>query len=134
MRFLLERRHKLQLKTMLKSKRVDYDKAFTPITLLDAIRLLPILICLIKFKLYQMDDKCSFLNNYLEVKVSHDFSNDVNNMVGVIVKYGEIFVIVQIYVNDIVFQRVSSNKLYYFVQQMQVEFEMSRVDDATPRI
>lgn len=50
-----------------------------------------------------MDVKISFLNRYLEVEVNHNSSNDANNIEGVIVKDNGILMIVQIYVDDIVF-------------------------------
>lgn len=85
---------------------VDFDEAPSRITYLEAIRQLHGLFCLLKFKLYQMDVKSSFLNSYLEVEVSLNASNDLNNIYDVILEDNGIIMIVQIYVDYIVFGRI----------------------------
>lgn len=57
-----------------------YDaENFTPISHLGAIRLIQILSCILKFKLYHMDVKSAFLNRYLNMEVNQDFSNYATN-------------------------------------------------------
>lgn len=46
-------------------KGVDFDEKFAHVALLEAIRLLLGILCLLKFKLYQIDVKSVFLNGYL---------------------------------------------------------------------
>ncbi|KAA0038999.1 envelope-like protein [Cucumis melo var. makuwa] len=48
---------------------VDFDETFTPVTRLEAIRLLLGISCIRKFKLYQIDVKSAFLNGYLNEEV-----------------------------------------------------------------
>ncbi|TYK31591.1 uncharacterized protein E5676_scaffold172G00930 [Cucumis melo var. makuwa] len=48
---------------------VDFDETFTPIARLEAIRLLLEISCIQRFKLYQMDVKSAFLNDYLNEEV-----------------------------------------------------------------
>lgn len=48
---------------------VDFDEPFAPATKLKAIRLLLRLSCFPKFKLYQMNVKSVFLNEYLNEEV-----------------------------------------------------------------
>lgn len=48
-----------------------------------------------------------------------------------ILKDNRVLMIIQIYVDDIIFQGMSSKMLYDFVQQMQAEFEMSMVGELT---
>ena len=48
---------------------VDYDETFAPITHTEFIRILLALACHLKFKLYQMDVKTTFLNGLLKEDV-----------------------------------------------------------------
>ena len=50
-------------------ERVDYDETFAPIARMESIRILLTLACHLKFKLYQMDKKTSFLNGFLKEDV-----------------------------------------------------------------
>ena len=45
---------------------VDFDETFTPIAHMESIRVLLALACHLKFKLYQMDVKTTFLNEFLK--------------------------------------------------------------------
>ena len=45
---------------------VDYDATFAPVTRMESIRILLALACHLKFKLYQMDVKTTFLNGLLK--------------------------------------------------------------------
>ena len=47
-------------------ERVNYDETFVPVTRIESIRILLTLSCHLKFKLYQMDVKTSFLNGLLK--------------------------------------------------------------------
>ncbi|GAA0166755.1 transmembrane signal receptor [Lithospermum erythrorhizon] len=48
---------------------VDFEETFAPVARQEAIRLLFSLACLMKFKLFQMDVKSSFLNGVMEDEV-----------------------------------------------------------------
>ncbi|KAA0053320.1 gag-pol polyprotein [Cucumis melo var. makuwa] len=48
---------------------VDFDEIFAPVASLEAIHLLLSIFCFRKFKLYQMDVKSAFLNEYLNEEV-----------------------------------------------------------------
>ena len=48
---------------------VDYDETFAPVAYLDSIIILFALACQLKFKLYQMDAKTTFLNGLLKEDV-----------------------------------------------------------------
>ena len=49
--------------------RVDFNETFTPVARLESIRLLLGVVCMLKFKLFQMDVKKAFLNGYLNEEV-----------------------------------------------------------------
>ena len=48
---------------------VNFDESFAPVVRLESIRILMSIACTMNFKLYQMDVKCAFLNDYLNEKV-----------------------------------------------------------------
>ena len=48
---------------------VDYDETFAPVAYMKSIRILLALACHLKFKLYQMDVKTTFLNGFLKEDV-----------------------------------------------------------------
>ena len=48
---------------------VDYDETFAPVACMESIRILLVLACHLKFKLYQMDVKTTFLNGFLKEDV-----------------------------------------------------------------
>ena len=48
---------------------VDYDETFAPIARMESIRILLALACHLRFKLYQMDEKATFLNGLLKEDV-----------------------------------------------------------------
>ena len=64
-------RNKSQLVTQgyTQVEEVDFDESFAPIARLESIRILLSITCTIDFKLYQMDMKCAFLNEYLNEEV-----------------------------------------------------------------
>ena len=100
-----------------------------------------------------MDVKNSLLNRYLNVEIIEDVNdvndmdgvnekgdhvevikdigNDVNNMDDVILKDNRNLIIIQSYVDDIMFRGRSSKMLYDFILPMQAEFEMSMVGELT---
>ena len=48
---------------------VDCDETFAPVAHIESIRILLVLACHLKFKLYQMDVKTAFLNRFLKEDV-----------------------------------------------------------------
>ena len=48
---------------------VDFDESFALVARLESIPILMSIICTMNFKLYQMDVKCAFLNEYLNEEV-----------------------------------------------------------------
>ena len=48
---------------------VDFDESFSPIARMESNRVLLALACHLKFKLYQMDVKTTFLNGFLKEDV-----------------------------------------------------------------
>ena len=153
---------------------IDFDETFAPVARLEAIRLLLAYACFIKFKLFQMDVKCAFLNGYISEEVyveqppgfeNHAFPNHVFRLNKAL--YGlkqaprawyerlskfllnngfsrgnvdtTLFIkrnqndmlIIQIYVDDIIFGSTNESLCQDFAKLMQGEFEMSMMGELT---
>ena len=50
-------------------EKIDFDETFAPIARLEAIRLLLAYACFMNFKLFQMNLKSAFLNDYIAEEV-----------------------------------------------------------------
>ena len=48
---------------------VDFDESFAPVARLESLRILLSIACTMDFKLYQMNVKCAFLNEFLNEEV-----------------------------------------------------------------
>ena len=55
-----------------KEEGADYDDTYAPIVRLETIRLLLAFACIMNFRLYQMDVKSVFLNEYIEEEIYVD--------------------------------------------------------------
>ncbi|KAK6158602.1 hypothetical protein DH2020_005916 [Rehmannia glutinosa] len=88
---------------------IDYDETFAPVARLEAIRILLAYSCFKNFKLYQMDVKSAFLNGIIQEEVYK----------------GQDCLLVQIYVDDIIFGATNESLCKKFSKLMQGEFEMS---------
>ncbi|KAK6148275.1 hypothetical protein DH2020_019187 [Rehmannia glutinosa] len=90
---------------------IDYDETFAPIARLEAIRILLAYSCIKNFKLYQMDVKSAFLNGIIQEEKGQDC------------------LLVQIYVDDIIFGATNDSLCKKFSKLMQGEFEMSMIGE-----
>ncbi|WVZ64012.1 hypothetical protein U9M48_013598 [Paspalum notatum var. saurae] len=128
-------RNKARLK-----EEIDYEETFAPVAHLKAIRILLAFATSKGFKLQQMDVKYAFLNGFIEEEVyvrqppgfeSARFPDRSGFVMGSVDKTlfllsrGGDTLIVQIYVDDIIFGRSSHALVSSFAEQMSREFEMS---------
>ncbi|KAK6140670.1 hypothetical protein DH2020_025577 [Rehmannia glutinosa] len=90
---------------------IDYDETFAPVARLEAIRILLAYSCYKNFKLYQMDVKSAFLNGIIQEEKGQDC------------------LLVQIYVDDIIFGATNESLCKKFSKLMQGEFEMSMMGE-----
>ncbi|GJX79402.1 retrovirus-related pol polyprotein from transposon TNT 1-94 [Tanacetum coccineum] len=134
---------------------IDYDKTYGPVARLESIRILLAYACALDFKLYQMDVKSAFLNGLIneEVYVAQtsgfiDFAkpNYVYRLKKALYglkqapkawydntlftkKKDSNVIIVQIYVNDIIFGSTCQEICDDFAKIMHDEFEMSMMGE-----
>ncbi|CAA7013023.1 unnamed protein product [Microthlaspi erraticum] len=120
---------------------VDFDETFAPVARLESIRLFLGMACILNFKVYQMDVKSAFLNGILQeevyvaqpkgLKILHILSyvrGTVDKTLFTLEKKNEMMM-VQIYVDDIIFGGTSEKLVENFVKSMTKEFKMSMVGE-----
>ncbi|GKA71918.1 zinc finger, CCHC-type containing protein [Tanacetum coccineum] len=90
---------------------IDYDETYAPVARLESIRILLAYACALDFKLFQMDVKSSFL-----IVLSKR-------------RKGSNLIIVQIYVDDIIFGSTCQDMCDEFAKIMHDEFEMSMMGE-----
>ncbi|GJV01024.1 retrovirus-related pol polyprotein from transposon TNT 1-94 [Tanacetum coccineum] len=95
---------------------IDYDETYAPIARLESIRILLAYACGLDFKLFQMDVKSAFLNGMVDNTL---FTQ----------KKSSNLIIVQIYVDDIIFGSTCQDTCDEFAKIMHDEFEMSMMGE-----
>ncbi|WVZ80194.1 LOW QUALITY PROTEIN: hypothetical protein U9M48_027689 [Paspalum notatum var. saurae] len=138
-------RNKARLPGVSSKEGIDYEETFAPVARLEAIRILLAFAASKGFKPQQMDVKSAFLNGFIEEEVyvrqppgfeSARFPDRVYKLRKALygleldktlflLSRGSDTVIVQIYVDDIIFGGSSHALVSSFAEQMSREFEMS---------
>jgi hypothetical protein len=112
---------------------IDYEETFAPIARLEAIRILLAFSVAKGFKLHQMDVKSAFLNGVLEeevyVRQPPEFEMGEVDQTLFLLRQGKDILIVQVYVDDIVFGGSSNSLVARFAEDMSREFEMSMMGE-----
>ncbi|KAI3697859.1 hypothetical protein L6452_30957 [Arctium lappa] len=101
---------------------IDYDETFAPVSRLEAIRLFLAYAVYNDFKVYQMDVKSVFLNGKLNEEVY------VEQPPG---KIKDHIILVQIYVDDIIFGSTNPSLCTRFTERMKKTYKMSMMDELT---
>nr|GEV29680.1 retrovirus-related Pol polyprotein from transposon TNT 1-94 [Tanacetum cinerariifolium] len=124
---------------------IDYDETYAPLARLESVRILLAYACTLDFKLFQIDVKSAFLDSFIneEVYVAQpsgfiDFAkpNHVYKLKKALYdnilftkKKNYNFIIVQIYVNDIIFGSTCQELCDDFAKIIHDEFEMSMMGE-----
>ncbi|GJX74661.1 retrovirus-related pol polyprotein from transposon TNT 1-94 [Tanacetum coccineum] len=108
---------------------IDYDETYAPVARLESIRMLLAIACANDFKLYQIEVKSAFLNGFIneEVYVAQPLGMVDNTLFTK--KLKSHLIIVQIYVDDIIFGSTCQNLCDDFSKIMHDEFEMSMMGE-----
>ncbi|KAK6160393.1 hypothetical protein DH2020_003774 [Rehmannia glutinosa] len=134
---------------------IDYDETFAPVARLEAIRILLAYSCFKNFKLYQMDVKSAFLYGIIQEEVyklkkalyglkqaprawydrlssfllQNGFIRGKVDTTLFVFEKGQDCLLVQIYVDDIIFGATNDSLCKKFSKLMQGEFEMSMMGE-----
>nr|GEV49454.1 retrovirus-related Pol polyprotein from transposon TNT 1-94 [Tanacetum cinerariifolium] len=122
---------------------IDYDEIYALVARLESIRILLAIACASDFKLYQMDVKSAFLNGFLNEEqapkawydilkaflIKHEYSIGMVDNTLFTKNSKSHLIIVQIYVDDIIFGSTSQNLCDDFAKIMHDEFEMSVIGE-----
>ncbi|GJU15166.1 retrovirus-related pol polyprotein from transposon TNT 1-94 [Tanacetum coccineum] len=122
---------------------IDYDETYAPVSRLESIRILLAIACANDFKLYQMDVKSVFLNGFINEEqapkawydrlkaflIKHEYSMGMVDNTLFTKKSKSHIIIVQIYIEDIIFGSTCQNLCDDFANIMHDEFEMSMMGE-----
>ncbi|GJU91076.1 retrovirus-related pol polyprotein from transposon TNT 1-94 [Tanacetum coccineum] len=106
---------------------IDYDETYAPVARLESIRILLAIACANDFKLYQMDVKTpkAWYDRLKAFLLKHEYSMGMVDNTLFTKKFKSHLIIVQIYVDDIIFGSTCQNLCDEFAKIMHDEFEMS---------
>nr|GEU71085.1 copia protein [Tanacetum cinerariifolium] len=125
---------------------IDYDETYAPVARLESIRILLAYACALDFKLFQMDVKSAFLNGFINEEkalyglkqapkawydrlkaflIKHEYKIGLVDNTLFTKKKDSNLIIVQIYVDDIIFGSTCQDMCDEFAKIMHDEFEMS---------
>ncbi|GJY10166.1 putative ribonuclease H-like domain-containing protein [Tanacetum coccineum] len=105
---------------------VDYDEVFAPVARIEAIRLFLAFASFMGFTVYQMDVKSAFLYG----NITEEGEGAIDKTL-FIKKDRRDIMLVQVYVDDIIFGSTKSSMVKDFEDLMQKEFKMSSMGELT---
>ncbi|GKA69342.1 retrovirus-related pol polyprotein from transposon TNT 1-94 [Tanacetum coccineum] len=125
---------------------IDYDEPYAPVARLESIRILLAYACALDFKLFQMDVKSAFLNGFINEEdlkqapkawydrlktflIKHEYKIGMVDNTLFTKKKSSNLIIVQIYVDDIIFGLTCQDMRDEFAKIMYDEFEMSMMGE-----
>ncbi|GJV20397.1 retrovirus-related pol polyprotein from transposon TNT 1-94 [Tanacetum coccineum] len=103
---------------------IDFEESFAPVARLEAIRILIAFAAHMNMVVYQMDVKTTFLNGILREEV-YKFTKGTVDLTLFIRKEGKYILLVQIYVDDIIFALTKPDLCEMFSKVMCLKFQMS---------
>ncbi|GJY37204.1 retrovirus-related pol polyprotein from transposon TNT 1-94 [Tanacetum coccineum] len=129
---------------------INYDETYAPVARLESIRILLAYACALDFKLFQMDVKSAFLNGFINEEkalyglkqapkawydrlkaflIKHEYKMGMVDNTLFTKKKSSNLIIVQIYVDDIIFGLTCQDMCDEFAKIMHDEFEMSMMGE-----
>ncbi|GJX91334.1 putative ribonuclease H-like domain-containing protein [Tanacetum coccineum] len=110
---------------------VDYDEVFAPVARIEAIRLFLAFASFMGFTVYQMDVKRFAFLYWQHHKTEHGYRRGAIDKTLFIKKDRRDIMLVQVYVDDIIFGSTKSSMVKDFEDLMQKEFKMSSMGELT---
>ncbi|GKA66843.1 retrovirus-related pol polyprotein from transposon TNT 1-94 [Tanacetum coccineum] len=117
-------------------KGIDFEKSFTPVACIKAIRIFIAYVAHKNMTVFQIDVKTTFLNGILKEEVyvsqhegsfllSQHFIKGAVDLTLFTLKEGEHIILIQIYVDDIIFASINPSFCDKFSNQMSKRFKLS---------
>ncbi|GJR67030.1 retrovirus-related pol polyprotein from transposon TNT 1-94 [Tanacetum coccineum] len=106
---------------------IDYDEVFAPVARIEAIKRFLAYVIFEDFVVYQMDVKCSFLYGKIEEEV---YREKIDKTLFIRRDKGDIL-LVQVYVDDIIFGSTKKSLCIEFEKMMHKKFQMSSMGELT---
>ncbi|GKA53833.1 retrovirus-related pol polyprotein from transposon TNT 1-94 [Tanacetum coccineum] len=134
---ILKNKARLVARGYRQEERIDFEESFASVARLEAIRIFLAFVAHMNMVIYQMDVKTTFLNGNLRKAsrawydmlpsflISQDFSKDLVDPTLFIRRDGKELLLVQIYVNDIIFAASTPELCDLFSKIMCSKFKMS---------
>ncbi|GKE21231.1 retrovirus-related pol polyprotein from transposon TNT 1-94 [Tanacetum coccineum] len=137
---VIRNKARLVAKRYAQKERIDFEESFAPVARLEAVRLFVAYATHKSFTVYHMDVKTSFLYEPLKEEVawydelsnfivSKGFSEGSIDLTLFITIHGEDILLVQIYVDDIIFGSTNLKLSKRFEKLMHNKFEMSMMGE-----
>ncbi|GJR86708.1 retrovirus-related pol polyprotein from transposon TNT 1-94 [Tanacetum coccineum] len=140
---VLKSKARLVTKGCRQEERIDFEESFAPVARIEAIRIFVANAANKNMTIYQMDVKTAFLNGELHEEVyaphawydmlssfllSQKFSKGVVDPTLFTRKEGKDILMVQIYIDDIIFASIDASLCDIFADKMSSKFKMSMMD------
>nr|GEU49591.1 hypothetical protein [Tanacetum cinerariifolium] len=111
---------------------IDYEEVFAPVAMIEAIRLFLAYASFMGFMMYQMDVKSAFLYETIEeeIYVYQPLRGKIDQTLFIKRQKGDIL-LVQIYVDDIIFGATNKDLCKSFEKLMKDKFQMSLMGELT---
>ncbi|KAK6148326.1 hypothetical protein DH2020_019238 [Rehmannia glutinosa] len=129
--FVVRNKARLVAKGYFQEEGIDFDETFAPVARLEAIRMFLAYAAHKNFTVYQMDVKNAFLNRLLEEEVYVEQTPGTVDRTLFRIQDGESILLVQIYVDDIIFGSTNKELCDKFSNLMQGKFEMIMMGELT---
>ncbi|GKB27987.1 putative ribonuclease H-like domain-containing protein [Tanacetum coccineum] len=108
---------------------IDYDEVFAPVARIEAIRLFLAYASFMNFLVYQMDVKSAFLYGTIEEEMDNGFYRGQIDKTLFIKRVKDDILLVQIYVDDIIFGSTKKSLCTDFEQIMHKRLQMSSMGE-----
>ncbi|GJV29137.1 putative ribonuclease H-like domain-containing protein [Tanacetum coccineum] len=138
-RIMIKNKARLVAQGYIQEEEIDYDEVFSPVARIEAIRLFLAYASFKDFVVYQMDVKSAFLYGKIEEEVyvcqppgfeDPDFPDKVYKVEKALRDKGDIL-LVQVYVDDIIFGSTKKSLCTEFEKMMHKKFQMSSMGELT---
>ncbi|GJW63517.1 retrovirus-related pol polyprotein from transposon TNT 1-94 [Tanacetum coccineum] len=108
---------------------IDFEESFAPVAHLEAVRIFIAYAAHRNITIFQMDIKTAFLNGLLKEEVYHGFTKGIIDPTLFIRRHGEDILLVQVYVDNIIFGSTNLDFSKRFANLMKNNFEMSMMGE-----